>query len=189
MQSKAWLLRIGWFDIAILLAIAALTFLLLNPDDSLPAFLLVSSRSPERSLADEGVGLILIGRRPGPVDNVDELSFVLVNDSARAIYYSGYSGHHGLGRISPLYAKEIKQDDGWSEKAIHCGNGVDRMRLKPGYAGKFTAHIKYNEPIIRIGVRYNWLDDEWQTIEGVVWSVEIPYEGKDSSSRPEPLSD
>lgn len=181
-----WLRRLTWeqhFSLAVAVMVSAMVLHpLINPDNSLPAFLIVPLHPRASESVGEGrVELILVGRHPEATGGV-RLDLVLVNGSNRLIRYHGYSPHSFLppslpGWISPLYLKEVERAGVWSRKrGWWCGNGATLRRLAPGRAARFEAYIRRDEPAVKIGVHYY---DGAQADEGagqIIWSEPIASE-------------
>jgi hypothetical protein len=164
----------------VLFLIAALVLPYLQPDNSLPAGLLL----PSTSRFENGtVQLFLISQRTGPESKLDDLEFVLVNGSRQDIYFRGYTPDSftswpPLDRIHPSYEKEVLWDGEWSVKLMWCGNGVAWRRLRPGHAGKFTGCIHDYEPTIRFAVRYTLQPQDHEPAMETVSSCPLTFSGR-----------
>lgn len=167
------------FLAAVVMVVAMVLQPLINPENSLPAFLIAPPNPGASDSAGEGrVELILVGQHT-EVDGAARLDFLLVNGSDRPIRYNGYSPHSLLppslpGWISPLYLKEVERAGVWTRKrGWWCGNGAIWLRLAPGRAGRFEAYRRRDEPAVKIGVHYH--DAAWAD-EGagqIVWSEPV----------------
>ncbi|MFN0199122.1 MAG: hypothetical protein ACKVT0_20425 [Planctomycetaceae bacterium] len=145
-----------------------------NPDNTLPNSEIVA---PNDLATDSSNGILIYFERLGfDSQGRTVLHYVIANQGSSPVYYSGYPPTEFRprppeGEVHPFYQIQAKSDSGWkTRKTRWCGTGSERIRLKPGFAGRFIVHQFAEEPGIRVGV-YCSPSKEFTYSEGeIVWS-------------------
>lgn len=171
-----WLrtLRINFLECLVLLSVSLTVAAIWFPaGGALPTLSLFFDGLPVESSSTGMVRLILIDRQER--EDSAEYSFLLVNETAEDVYFTGYVSRT-FGELSPAHTKEVRSDGEWCTKPIWCGNGLGPRKLAAGFAGRFTARQHSNQPQIRIGIRCYPNADPRSSDAYTVWSDSLRFE-------------
>ncbi len=145
-----------------------------NPDNTLPNSEIMV---PNDLATNSSNGILIYFERLGfDSHGRTVLHYVIANQGNAPVYYSGYPPSEYRprppeGEVHPFYEIQIKSDSRWiARKMGWCGTGSERMRLKPGFAGKFTVHQFTDEPEIRVGVSCSPSKEFTYSEYEIVWS-------------------
>ncbi len=141
--------------------------------------------SLEKETAADAPLLKVIGPRKVPSGDT-AIEVVVVNPLKVPIAYSGYrmdawTDRPAAGEISPLYGGEIKTaaDGKWQPASLGwCGNGADKMLVRPGHAARFYVRPEENAVSQRVIVGYTFKDKNGDEKEEKLSAEFKPVEGE-----------